>query len=542
MAAPLIEADSFGSTRRGIPAADAAPPGEVAHVEQQVPAGDLGRRSVRVFVAVVTVAGLVALTSVTISTGFRWFLDAPSAFWMFVVLTFMGELFPITAPRDGQVEEIGTSTTFGFAILIAYGIGPAALVFSVASAVADVIERKQLWKVAFNVGQYALSVTAAGVVLELLDAPARVTLGSIGAIVVSAVVFFVVNDMLTGVGIALAQGIHPMAFIVDDLWFQASTAAALFAISPVVLIVAERSPWLVPLLVVPVATVYWGATASLEKTRLVTRLKESLEHEKELSRVKDEFVAVVSHELRTPLTSIQGYVKTLLQLPDDLGDEQQRSFLQAVDRQSDRLRRLIEQLLIVGRLESHVEPLSVSFVSFEDLVSLIVEELRPRANGHTFDLRFTRGLPLVETNEAKVHQILSNLVENALKYAPPDTRVTVHAIKTDDGILVTVEDEGPGIPAESQDRVFERFYQVDSSITRSVGGTGLGLYICRKMADTIGARLWLDRSGPDGSAFCLLVPRIPPFDAVRPGERPASLARRRLAQSMTASVWPGSTT
>jgi signal transduction histidine kinase len=344
------------------------------------------------------------------------------------------------------------------------------------------------------------------------------------------------------VGIALAQGIHPMAFIVDDLWFQASTAAALFAISPVVLIVAERSPWLVPLLVVPVATVYWGATASLEKTRLVTRLKESLEHEKELSRVKDEFVAVVSHELRTPLTSIQGYVKTLLQLPDDLGDEQQRSFLQAVDRQSDRLRRLIEQLLIVGRLESHVEPLSVSFVSFEDLVSLIVEELRPRANGHTFDLRFTRGLPLVETNEAKVHQILSNLVENALKYAPPDTRVTVHAIKTDDGILVTVEDEGPGIPAESQDRVFERFYQVDSSITRSVGGTGLGLYICRKMADTIGARLWLDRSGPDGSAFCLLVPRIPPFDAVRPGERPASLARRRLAQSMTASVWPGSTT
>jgi signal transduction histidine kinase len=132
---------------------------------------------------------------------------------------------------------------------------------------------------------------------------------------------------------------------------------------------------------------------------------------------------------------------------------------------------------------------------------------------------------LIETDEAKVHHILSNLVENALKYSPPDTRVTVRATTTGDGILVTVEDEGPGIPAESQDRVFERFYQVDSSITRSVGGTGLGLYICRKMADAIGARLWLDRSGPDGSAFCLFVPRTPPADA--DGERPASFARRR---------------
>ena len=528
MASPLIEAGSFGSTRRAIPAADAAPPGEVAHVEQHVPAGGLARRSVRVFVTVVAVAGLVALASVTISTGFRWFLGAPLAFWMFVVLTFVGELFPITAPRDGEVEEIGTSTTFGFAILIAYGIGPAALAFAVASGVADVIERKQLWKVAFNVGQYTLSVAAAGVVFELFGAPAHMTLGSLGAVVASALAFFVVNDALIGVGIALAKGIRPMRFIVDDLWFQASTAAALFALSPIVLVVADRSPWLVPLLAVPVATVYWGATTSLENTHLVARLEGSLEHEKELGRLKDDFVAVVSHELRTPLTSIQGYVKTLMQLSGDLGEEQRRSFLQAADRQGDRLRRLIEQLLIVGRLESHVEPLAVSLVSLEELVPLVVDELRPRAHGHTFDLRFTRDLQLIETDEAKVHHILSNLVENALKYSPPDMRVTVRATTTSDGILVTVEDEGPGIPAESQDRVFERFYQVDSSITRSVGGTGLGLYICRKMADVIGARLWLDHSGPDGSAFCLWIPRTPSGGgAGAPGERVASPERRR---------------
>lgn len=510
MAAPLIEADSFDPTRRAMPAADAVPPGEVAYLEQHVPAEDLARRSVRVFVTGVTVAGLVVLTFVAISTGSGWFFHAPLAFWMFGVLTFVGELFPITAPRDGEVEEIGTSTTFGFAILMAYGIGPAALAFAVASGVGDIIERKRLWKVAFNIGQYTLSAATAGAVFELLGAPAHMTLGSLGAVAASALVFFVVNDALIGVALALTKRIHPIRFIVDDLWFQASTAAGLLALSPIVLVVADRSPWLVPLLAVPVATVYWGATASLKNTHLVARLEESLEHEKELGRLKDEFVAVVSHELRTPLTSIQGYVKTLLQLSRDLGEEQQRAFLQAADRQSDRLRRLIEQLLIVGRLESHVEPLTVSLVSLEDLASLVVDELRPRANGHTFDLRFTRGLGLVETDEAKVHQILSNLVENALKYAPPDTRVTVRTATTGDGVLVTVEDEGPGIPVESQDRVFERFYQVDSSITRSVGGTGLGLYICRKMADSVGARVWLDRSGPDGSAFCLWIPWTPP--------------------------------
>lgn len=488
----------------------------------------MARRPTRVFITAVIATGLVTLVAVSVSVGLRWFLDAPLAFWVFVALALAGELFPITVPREGEVEEIGTSTTFGFAILIAYGFGPAALTFAVASGIGDLIHRKEPWKVAFNIAQYTLSAAAAAAVLELLNPPTHLGLAGVGAIATSAVAFFVVNDSVTGIALALAQDLPVVRYLLSDLWFQASTAAALFTMSPIVLVTADRSPWLVPLLVVPVATVYWGATASLQNTRLVARLRESLEQEKEVGRLKDEFVAVVSHELRTPLTSIQGYVKTLLQLSHDLGEEQQRSFLEAADRQSDRLRRLIEQLLIVGRLESHVEPLTVSPVSLEDLASVVVDELRPRANGHTFDLRFTRGLSLIETDEAKVHQIVSNLVENALKYAPPDTRVTVRVTMTGDGALVAVEDEGPGIPVGSRDKVFERFYQVDSSITRRVGGTGLGLYICRKMADTIGARVWLDHSGPEGSTFCLWIPRTPPVGADEAGSlegRPFALSR-----------------
>lgn len=520
----------FALTRGARSATDVTPPARMEHTKQHVPVGErLDRPSARVFVAVVTGAGLATLLAVTIRVGSHRLLDAPLTFWVFAVLLFVGELFPIMAFHDGEWEEIGTSTTFGLAIVWAYGIGPAAVALAVASSVSDIVQRKDLWKVAFNVGQYTLSVTAAGMVFEALGAPSRVTAGGLGAIVAAGVAFFIVNDGLTGVAVALARGMDPMRFLASDLWFQASTAAALIALSPIVLIVAERSPWLVPLVAVPVATVYWGATASLKNTDLVARLRESLEHEKEIGRLKDEFVAVVSHELRTPLTSIQGYVKTLLQLSHDLGEEQQRSFLEAADRQSDRLRRLIEQLLVVGRLESHVEPIRVSLVSLQGLVSLVVDELRPRANGHTFDLRFAGNLDLIETDEAKVHQILSNLVENALKYAPPDTRVTVRATMAGDGALVSVEDEGPGIPEGSRDKVFERFYQADSSTTRRVGGTGLGLYICRKMAETIGARVWLDRSGPEGSTFCVWIPLVPP-DAIG-GSGPGSIADRPLAIS-----------
>ena len=206
--------------------------------------------------------------------------------------------------------------------------------------------------------------------------------------------------------------------------------------------------------------------------------------------MKNEFVAVVSHELRTPLTSIQGYLKTLLQLGDDLPDDQRTSFLEAADRQGDRLRRLIEQLLVVGRLDGHVEPLALAWV---DLDRLTVRGRRRtagrRERAHVRRSAVRRTCPVLHTDEGKLHQILSNLVENALKYAPADTRVTILAEPAVNGVVVRVIDEGAGIPADAHERIFERFFQVDQSATRRVGGTGLGLYICRRMAEAIGGRL-----------------------------------------------------
>ena len=466
-------------------------------------------RFVDVYVLLVSLAGGFVLVW---EGGRPSLAEAASArgFWLFALLLLVGEVFPLAIPREGgDVEYLTASTTFAIAMLMAYGPAAAILVQVMASVVADVFQRKSAWKVAFNVGQYSLSLGVAGVVYHAAGGTTIIQGSSLPAFLAAGAVFFVANVTLTDVVLGMTSGGSLSDFIGHDLLFQAQATLPLLALAPVVIAILDESLWLVPLVVAPEIAVWWGTHLALENARLAEQLRGSLEQMTELAHAKDDFVAVVSHELRTPLTSIQGYVKTMLQLAGDLPEDQRRTFLEAADRQSDRLRGLIEQLLVVSRLESDVEPVALSLVSVPRLVSDVVDELRPHARGHVFDLRSPANLPNIHTDEAKVHQILSNLVENAIKYAPPDTLIKVHAEPGVGGIVISVGDEGPGIPEEARDRIFERFYQVDQSATRRVGGTGLGLYICAKMADTIGARLWLASSAEGGSEFALFLPEGP---------------------------------
>jgi len=252
------------------------------------------------------------------------------------------------------------------------------------------------------------------------------------------------------------------------------------------------------------------ASVSIQNAYLVSQLEESLVHLTEMNQLKDDFVASVSHELRTPLTSIQGYVKTLLRKDADFKPEDVRSFLETIDRQSHRLHRLIEDLLSVSRIESEGAEVAVEDISIERLITDIRDELRSRLEDRTLDVRIEPDLPPVETDTGKVHQVVANLIDNAIKYSASGSSITVEARREGSGTLISVNDEGIGIPAEQQDRIFERFYQVDQSSTRRVGGAGLGLYICRRLAEAIGGRLWLERSGADGSVFCLWLPDTPP--------------------------------
>lgn len=250
------------------------------------------------------------------------------------------------------------------------------------------------------------------------------------------------------------------------------------------------------------------ASVSLENAGLVGRLEESLARLTELNRMKDEFVATVSHELRTPLTSIQGFLKTLLRPDLPLDPGQRRSFLEIVDRQSERLRRLIEDLLTVSRIESEPIQVETAQVSLPVLACRVVDEFASQARGHRFELRFDDDVPMVWTDEEMVRRIVSNLVDNALKYSLPNTRISVWGRLRAGGVVLSVGDEGFGVPAELRERIFERFYQVDQSATRQVGGAGLGLYISRRLAESLGGRLWLEGSAESGrgSVFSLWLP------------------------------------
>jgi len=246
------------------------------------------------------------------------------------------------------------------------------------------------------------------------------------------------------------------------------------------------------------------ASVSLENVRLVERLEESLAHLKEMNRLKDDFVATVSHELRTPLTSIQGSIKTMLRL--DLGAQDQRDMLEAADRGSDRLRHLIEDLLMASRIEAREIHAELEPVSLADVIDEVVAQVDVGSRGHGLHVDLEDGVRALHTDEGKMVQILSNLVDNAVKYSPEGTPVVISARSEADGTVVSVTNGGPAIPEEARDRVFDRFYQVDQSSTRVVGGAGLGLYICRTLAEAIGGRVWLERSDDEATTFSLFVP------------------------------------
>lgn len=483
------------SVRHGGPAAVgvAAPPGRGSRTGTR-----LRVRGIDLYVAAVSAVGLGVLVALVAANGIREIERAPGTFWLLGILAVVGELFPIRLPRQGDVEEITTSTTFGFAIMLGWGTSAAVVALAAAVLAAD-LGRKQPWKVFFNMACYVLSAAAAGGVYAQLGGSPELSTADLWPVFAAGFAFFVVNTAVVEVAVALSQDLPPLHHLRENLAFQAVAAGVLLCLAPVVVVLAQDDPAFLPLLALPVAAVHWGARASVENSELT-----------ELNRLKDDLIAVVSHELRTPLTSIQGYVKTLLQLGDRLDAEQSREFLEGAARQSDRLQRLIEELLVAARLDADVESLELSTFDLVALAASVASELRDRTDGHAVVLDLDPGLPPIRTDAAKVHRIVSNLVENALKYTPPGCSVWIRGHESPDGLVLRVADDGPGIPDAAGERVFERFYQVDQTATRRVGGTGLGLYICRRLAETLGGELTLEPSSGVGCSFRLRIPWEPP--------------------------------
>jgi signal transduction histidine kinase len=239
---------------------------------------------------------------------------------------------------------------------------------------------------------------------------------------------------------------------------------------------------------------------------LFERVEEALRHQVDLNRQKDEFLAAVSHELRTPLASMLGSVETLRRLEDRMDSEAKEKFFSIAHRQGRRLQRLIEELLLTAAVEHRQEAVIAETVELGDLLDEVAEDLAAPAHGRIVVERSTASTRLT-TDATKLRQVLTNLVENAIKYAPTGLIEVSAAPAAGQRVEVRVADHGPGIAPEDRSRVFERFVQLDGSSTRAHGGTGLGLYLCRRVAELLEADLTLSDTPGGGATFVLVLPR-----------------------------------
>jgi two-component system phosphate regulon sensor histidine kinase PhoR len=234
---------------------------------------------------------------------------------------------------------------------------------------------------------------------------------------------------------------------------------------------------------------------------------------KQLENTRQEFVANVSHELRTPLSLIKGFVETLLEGARN-DPELSARFLQTIEKHTDRLTYLIEDLLTISRLESGGTVMNFQYVDLREATQRAVDDLQSRGAEKQVSVEnlVPEGL-LARADAERLHQVLSNLIENAIKYGRQQGRVAIGAREADDNkVEAWVQDDGPGIPPEARERVFERFYRVDRARSRdaaasTTGGTGLGLSIVKHIVHAHGGEAWVKSELGQGAAFYFTLPK-----------------------------------
>jgi two-component system phosphate regulon sensor histidine kinase PhoR len=200
-------------------------------------------------------------------------------------------------------------------------------------------------------------------------------------------------------------------------------------------------------------------------------------------QIRRDFVANVSHELRTPLTAIRGYVEALSD--GDVTTENSRRFLDIIERHTDRMERLVKDLLRLARLDAGQEVLEILSCDARNLINAVVTELSSalERRQQRVDLVIGAGADALRADPAKLHDVLRNLIANAITYSPERTAIRVETTREGSSVTLSVSDEGPGIPEDDLSRVFERFYRVDKSRARDPGGTGLGLAIVKHLVE-----------------------------------------------------------
>jgi signal transduction histidine kinase len=402
----------------------------------------------------------------------------------------VAETFPV--PIEGVAVSTSLATIFLVSVATIYGWAAGGIIAFMTMAIAEAGRRPGFTRSAFNCSLYVVAAIAAG------GAAAAVgdrTLGHVvaGATAAAATFYFVDIGLLA----AVVSRSRRSAFLSTFRNYVVLTAApfAIMASLTVILVVLwNESPFVAVVLVGPLLAIAFYQRwihAALERLR-------------EFDRLKDEFIAIVSHELRTPLTSVYGAAVTLRQ--HALDEEKRNALLEIVSTESARLARLLDDILWVSRLDSGRADTYIKPVEPTEVVSDVVDATRPHLPP-TLSLELYQPLApsAIAADPDKLRQVLLNLIENAVKYSDAGT-IEVRLEPQNGMMRFSVRDEGLGIPPEEQERIFDKFHRLDPQMKHGVGGTGLGLYICRELVERMDGQIWVDSAPGKGTTFIFELP------------------------------------
>jgi signal transduction histidine kinase len=479
------------------------------------------------YIGAVGIAGFLVLVVLVPTIDLDRVREVGGAIALFAGFVIGGELVSIRLLHNNRVKDLAVTTTFAYGLVLLAGTAVAVLVFMFASIVADLSQRKPAFKTLFNAAQCVLALAAGGLIYHALGGGYQITTGTLPALAAGGLAFMLVNHLLVSVAISLDQGLPVVQGLRrDDLRLELGSSAMVLALAPVAVVVAEESLLLLPALILPLGAVYLASKAEVRakqdqaeaeeaaerQRRLTVQEQEVVRRLQETDRLKADLISTVSHELRSPLTTIVGVFGILRVRRDKVSPEERDELVAMGIQQSERLHRMIEQLLAAARFEQAdgVASLEAARVELDatDLVRQAGAEARARHHDRRIAIETNGALPVRAAHDAVV-QVLGNLLDNACKYSPDGEPVRLSGNREGAEAVLAVEDAGPGIPESERQRIFDRFTQLEHHSQRREGGVGLGLYIARQLARSQdGDLLVVDPAGGRGARFELHLPLL----------------------------------
>lgn len=261
---------------------------------------------------------------------------------------------------------------------------------------------------------------------------------------------------------------------------------------------------------VPTDIPFWKAVADLiasaiENARLIQELQET-QALSEANRLKAELISTLAHEMRTPLTSVKGYSTALLMEESSFDLETQKEFLQIIDEECDVLQDLIRDLLESSIIEAGLLRIEPQPIRLPRLAQGVVDDIARRTEKHRLVLDFSLDFPIIDADPQRIVQVLRNLLDNAIKYSPDGGLVIVRGEAHEDRVVISVADQGVGLAPEDLNRLFEKFFRVESGLGRHVVGAGLGLPIAHTIIESHGGRIWAESKVGEGTILYFTLP------------------------------------